>query len=121
SGSWGSGAMRTHAPGPVGPAMRREGTQRIEACAPDPPTMVTSRRGTRMDEAAQAGSAVGDGPPPLVIAGDIGGTSSRPVPAPLDGAVIAQAGGPGAHPRRPGAEAFDHVASPAREVPGPGR
>src|SRR5699024_4517396 len=78
-------------------------TQRIEACAPDPPTMVTSRRGTRMDEAAQAGSAVGDGPPPLVIAGDIGGSSSRPVLALLDGGVIAVAGGPGGELRSAGA------------------
>ncbi|HLQ80661.1 MAG TPA: BadF/BadG/BcrA/BcrD ATPase family protein [Brachybacterium sp.] len=69
-----------------------------------------------MDEAAQAGSAVGDGPPPLVIAGDIGGTSSRLVLALLDGAVIAEAEGPGANLRSSGADAFDHVASTTREV-----
>lgn len=69
-----------------------------------------------MDDAARAGSAVGDGPPPLVIAGDIGGTSSRLVLAPLDGAVVAEAEGAGANLRSSGADAFDHVASTAREV-----
>lgn len=54
--------------------------------------------------------------PPLVIAGDIGGTSSRLVLAALDGAVIAEAEGAGANLRSSGAEAFDQVAAATREV-----
>ncbi|MDN6328037.1 MAG: N-acetylglucosamine kinase [Brachybacterium sp.] len=65
---------------------------------------------------ADEASADRDPTPLLVIAGDIGGTSSRLVLAPLDGAVIAEAEGPGANLRSSGADAFDHVAATTREV-----
>lgn len=52
----------------------------------------------------------------LVIAGDIGGTSSRAVCAPRDGAVLAEAVGPGANLRSSGPEALDHVADTVAEV-----
>ncbi|WP_394215368.1 N-acetylglucosamine kinase [Brachybacterium vulturis] len=78
----------------------------VEAAAPGP-----SRR-----EPAGRGSTHDESPPLLVIAGDIGGTSSRLVLAPLDGAVIAEAEGPGANLRSSGADAFDHVAATTREV-----
>src|SRR5699024_11969143 len=107
--------------GTRGPRDAQSGHQSIEACARDPPTMGTSRRGTHMDDAARAGSAVGDGPPPLVIGGDIGGSSSRLVLAPLDGAVGAGAEGAGADLRASGAGARGPVASPARGVRGRGR
>jgi glucosamine kinase len=57
-----------------------------------------------------------DAPPHLVVAGDIGGTSSRLALAPWDGAVVAEAEGPGANLRSSGAEAFDNVARTTREV-----
>ncbi|HEX7351466.1 N-acetylglucosamine kinase [Brachybacterium sp.] len=57
-----------------------------------------------------------DAPQLLVIAGDVGGTSSRLALAPLDGAVIAEAEGPGANLRSSGAAAFDHIAATAAEV-----
>ncbi|MDN5900801.1 MAG: N-acetylglucosamine kinase, partial [Brachybacterium sp.] len=69
-----------------------------------------------MVDAAATGGADSPAPPLLVIAGDIGGTSSRLVLAPLDGAVIAEAEGPGANLRSSGAQAFDHVAATTREV-----
>lgn len=59
--------------------------------------------------------------PSLVIAGDIGGTRSRLVLAPLDGAVIAEADGPGANLRSSGPDAFDHVAAATRQVLEQGR
>lgn len=52
----------------------------------------------------------------LVIAGDVGGTSSRLVAAPLDGAVIARAEGPGANLRSSGAAALDTLADTVGEV-----
>ncbi|ASK65324.1 N-acetylglucosamine kinase [Brachybacterium avium] len=69
-----------------------------------------------MVDASATGGADGSAAPLLVIAGDIGGTSSRLVLAPLDGAVIAEAEGPGANLRSSGAQAFDHVAAATREV-----
>lgn len=62
-----------------------------------------------------------DAPPPLVIAGDIGGTSSRLALAPLDGDVVAEAEGPGANLRSSGAAAFDHIAATVAEVLEQGR
>ena len=52
----------------------------------------------------------------LVIAGDIGGTRSRLVAAPLDGAVIARVEGPGANLRSSGASALDDLAATTGEV-----
>lgn len=55
-------------------------------------------------------------PPLLVIAGDIGGTSSRLALAPLDGAVVAEIQGPGANLRSSGADALDRLVDTIREV-----
>lgn len=55
-------------------------------------------------------------PPTLLIAGDIGGTSSRLILAPWDGAVIAEAEGPGANLRSSGADALDNLVETVREV-----
>lgn len=55
-------------------------------------------------------------PPSLLIAGDIGGTSSRVVLARRDGAVVAEAEGPGANLRSSGAEALDNLVETVREV-----
>lgn len=52
----------------------------------------------------------------IVIAGDIGGTRSRLVAAPLDGAVIARVDGPGANLRSSGASALDDLAATVGEV-----
>ncbi|MGP9734169.1 N-acetylglucosamine kinase [Brachybacterium sp. AOP42-C2-15] len=64
-------------------------------------------------------------PPPttrtLVIAGDIGGTSSRLVLAPLAGAIVAEAEGPGANLRSSGTDALDNIARTAEEVLARGR
>lgn len=57
----------------------------------------------------------------LVIAGDIGGTSSRLQLATLDGPVLAEATGPGANLRSSGADAFDTVLATTREVLDRGR
>ena len=46
----------------------------------------------------------------LVIAGDVGGTRSRLVAAPLDGAVLARLDGPGANLRSSGASALEDLA-----------
>ncbi|MGO2311020.1 N-acetylglucosamine kinase [Brachybacterium tyrofermentans] len=58
---------------------------------------------------------------PVVIAGDIGGTSSRLILAPLVGDTIAEAEGPGANLRSSGAAALDHLADTVREVLESGR
>lgn len=58
---------------------------------------------------------------PVVIAGDIGGTSSRLVLAPLAGDPIAEAAGPGANLRSSGAAALDHLADTVRDVLEAGR
>lgn len=60
-------------------------------------------------------------PTPVVIAGDIGGTSSRLVLAPLAGDPIAEAAGPGANLRSSGAAALDHLTDTVREVLEAGR
>ena len=60
-------------------------------------------------------------PFPVVIAGDIGGTSSRLALAGRDGEVLAEAKGPGANLRSSGPEALDHVAETLREVLEAGR
>lgn len=60
-------------------------------------------------------------PTSVVIAGDIGGTSSRLVLAGLGGEVIAEAKGPGANLRSSGAAALDHVADTLHEVLTSGR
>lgn len=52
----------------------------------------------------------------LVIAGDIGGTSSRLALAPVGGPVVAEAEGPGANLRSSGPAAFDHLVETVREV-----
>ena len=52
----------------------------------------------------------------LVIAGDVGGTRSRLVAAPLDGAVLARLDGPGANLRSSGASAFEDLADTIGEV-----
>ena len=57
----------------------------------------------------------------LVIAGDIGGTSSRLQLATLDGPVLAEATGPGANLRSSGADAFGTVLATTREVLDRGR
>lgn len=72
------------------------------------------------DAAAQTGDVdqrpAAPASPALVIAGDIGGTSSRLVLAPWDGAVIAEAEGPGANLRSSGADALDNLVETVREV-----
>lgn len=61
------------------------------------------------------GGPAGAGASPLlVIAGDIGGTSSRLVVAPLDGAVVAEVQGPGANLRSSGADALDRLVDTMR-------
>lgn len=55
-------------------------------------------------------------PGPLLLAGDIGGTSSRLVLADLDGAVISQAEGPGANLRSSGTAALEDLARTVRGV-----
>ena len=52
----------------------------------------------------------------LVIAGDVGGTRSRLVAAPLDGAVLARLDGPGASLRSSGASALEDLADTIGEV-----
>ncbi|HJC69185.1 MAG TPA: N-acetylglucosamine kinase [Candidatus Brachybacterium intestinipullorum] len=52
----------------------------------------------------------------LVIAGDVGGTRSRLVAAPLDGAVLARLDGPGANLRSSGASALEDLADTIGEV-----
>ncbi|WP_122942931.1 N-acetylglucosamine kinase [Brachybacterium sp. EE-P12] len=52
----------------------------------------------------------------LVIAGDVGGTRSRLVAAPPDGAVLARLDGPGANLRSSGASALEDLADTIGEV-----
>ena len=52
----------------------------------------------------------------VVIAGDVGGTRSRLVAAPLDGAVIARVDGPGANLRSSGASALADLAATTGEL-----
>ncbi|MGO1259687.1 MAG: BadF/BadG/BcrA/BcrD ATPase family protein, partial [Brachybacterium sp.] len=59
--------------------------------------------------------------PSLLIAGDIGGTSSRVVLAQRDGSVVAEAEGPGANLRSSGVEALDNLVETVREVLSRGR
>lgn len=62
-----------------------------------------------------------DAASPLLIAGDIGGTSSRLVLAAPDGAVLSEAEGPGANLRSSGTAALDNVSRTAGEVLARGR
>lgn len=57
-----------------------------------------------------------EGTAPVVIAGDIGGTSSRLVIAPLHGPVLAEVTGPGANLRSSGAAALETLAGSVRAV-----
>ncbi|WP_193106516.1 N-acetylglucosamine kinase [Brachybacterium sp. FME24] len=57
----------------------------------------------------------------VVIAGDIGGTSSRLALASVGGSVLAEAEGPGANLRSSGAAALDNLAETVREVLARGR
>lgn len=90
--------------------------------APDtePSTEPAGRPARGGDVAAQAGH--GDEPPTrprapsLLIAGDIGGTSSRLVLAPRDGDVLAEVEGPGANLRSSGADALDNLVESVRKV-----
>jgi glucosamine kinase len=52
----------------------------------------------------------------VVIAGDVGGTRSRLVAAPLDGAVLARLDGPGANLRSSGASALADLAATTGEL-----
>ncbi|MDN5685978.1 MAG: N-acetylglucosamine kinase [Brachybacterium sp.] len=60
-------------------------------------------------------------PTRVVIAGDIGGTRSRLVLAPLRGEVTAEAEGPGANLRSSGSAALDHLADTVAAVLEDGR
>ncbi len=55
-------------------------------------------------------------PTRVVVAGDIGGTSSRLVIAPLEGPVIAEVTGPGANLRSSGAAALEMLAGSVRDA-----
>ena len=60
-------------------------------------------------------------PPRLLLAGDIGGTSSRIALAPLDGAILAEAEGPGANLRSSGTAALENITRTVRQVLAQGR
>lgn len=81
-----------------------------------PPTGDDAASRTGHDAMPDAMPPAGTSPPSLVIAGDIGGTSSRLILAPWDGAVIAEAEGPGANLRSSGADALDNLVETVREV-----
>lgn len=55
-------------------------------------------------------------PPRLLIAGDIGGTSSRIALASLDGTILAEAEGPGANLRSSGSAALDNITRTVQQV-----
>ena len=60
-------------------------------------------------------------PPRLLLAGDIGGTSSRIALAPLAGAILAEAEGPGANLRSSGTAALENITRTVRQVLEQGR
>ena len=60
-------------------------------------------------------------PPRLLLAGDIGGTSSRIALAPLAGAILAEAEGPGANLRSSGTAALENITRTVRQVLAQGR
>ncbi|MGO1283625.1 MAG: N-acetylglucosamine kinase [Brachybacterium sp.] len=84
-----------------------------------PDSTVRADRTDRTDRTiAEPGASA---PAPLLIAGDIGGTSSRLALAQLDGAIVAEAEGPGANLRSSGTDALDNIARTAEEVLARGR